>query len=100
MRPTGGLPHHLIRNYMRYPLVVRTTHQDWEFSLTSQMAGADERIQNWRVDSGEIKTLDSKMTQPGCHWFIKALRPDTIQRLERVNWREVAYPRSPTPRLP
>lgn len=91
----------LRRNYTRDPLVVRTTHPDWEFLPTSRMAGADVWMQNWGVGSGDIKTLDSlsKMTQPGCHWFIKELRSGTIQRLKRVNWREVAYPTVSTPRL-
>jgi len=89
------------RDYMRDPMVVRTTDPDWEFLPAGRIAEADCWMQNWGVGFGEIKDPHNlgRIQEPTWHWFLKELRPGTIERLARINMLEDAYPTVSTPRL-
>jgi DNA polymerase III delta prime subunit len=89
------------RGYKREPMFVRTLHPDWEWLPARQIAEADCWMQNWGVGFGEIKDPHNlgKIQEPAWHWFLKERRPGTVQRLKRLNWREVAYPTVSTPRI-
>ena len=89
------------RDYMRDVVVVRTEHPDWVWLPAKQMGDADYWMQCYGVGFGDLKRPDNLgMTDdPSWHWFIRELRPGTIDRLKRLDWQAVAYPTVTTPRI-
>ena len=89
------------RDYMRDVVVVRTEYPDWVWLPAKQMGDADYWMQCYGVGFGDLKRPDNLgMTDdPSWHWFIRELRPGTIDRLKRLDWQAVAYPTVTTPRI-
>jgi hypothetical protein len=89
------------RDYMRDVVVVRTEHPDWVWLPAKQMGDADYWMQCDGVGFGDLKRPDNlgKTDDPSWHWFIRELRPGTIDRLKRLDWQAVAYPTVTTPRI-
>jgi hypothetical protein len=89
------------RDYMRDVVVVRTEHPDWAWLPTKQIGEADYWMQWYGVGFGDIKRPDKlgKIDDPSWHWFIREIRPGTIDRLKRLDWPSVGYPTVTTPRI-
>jgi hypothetical protein len=89
------------RDYMRDQIVVRDTHPDWEWLPAQRNLEADAWMQMWGVGVGDIKAPDNlgKINDWSLHAYIKEIRPGTIERLKRINWREVTYLTLSAPRL-
>ena len=86
---------------MRDVVVVRTEHPDWAWLPTKQIGEADYWMQCYGVGFGDIKRPDNlgKTDDPSWHWFIREIRPGTIDRLKRLDWPSIAYPTVTTPRI-
>jgi hypothetical protein len=89
------------RDYMRDQIVIRDTHPDWEWLPARRNVEADMWMQMWGVGVGDIKPPDNlgKTNDWSSHGFIKEKRPGTLERLKRINWREVTYLTLSSPRL-
>jgi hypothetical protein len=89
------------RDFMRDVVVVRSEHPDWVWLPAKQMGDADYWMQCYGVGFGDLKRPDNlgKTDDPSWHWFIRELRPGTIDRLKRLDWQAVAYPTVTTPRI-
>jgi hypothetical protein len=88
------------RNFMRDQIVIRDTHPDWEWLPARRNLEADAWMQMWGVGVGDIKPPDNlgKTNDWSLHVYVKEIRPGTIERLKRFNWREVTYLTLSSPR--
>ena len=86
---------------MRDQIVIRDTHPDWEWLPARRNVEADAWMQMWGVGVGDIKPPDNlgKTNDWSLHVYVKEIRPGTIERLKRINWREVTYLTLSSPRL-
>jgi hypothetical protein len=92
------------RSTMRDQMVVRTEHPDWLWLGARRIDEADVWMQNrGEAGLGEIKSPDNlgcnQGARPDWHWFIKEVRPGTIERLKRIDWKTVGLPTVTIPRL-
>jgi hypothetical protein len=89
------------RDYRRELIPIIDTHEDWVWLPARRMTEADAWMLNWGIACGEIKPPDKlgRINDPNNHWFIKEIRPGTLDRLQQIKWGEVAHPTTATPRL-
>jgi hypothetical protein len=89
------------RDYPREPMVVFKHHPDWEFLPKSRIGKANVWMQNWGQNAGDIKHPDNlgRTNDPSWHFFIREIRPGTIDRLKAINWHEAAYATTASPRI-
>jgi hypothetical protein len=101
------------RDFMRDQIVIRDTHPDWEWLPVRRNIEADVWMQMWGIGVGDIKPPDNlgeinrgnsrgrikKINDWSSHGFIKEIRPGTIKRLKRINWRDVIHLTLSSPRL-
>jgi hypothetical protein len=52
-----------------------------------------------KINLGNIRGRINKINDYSSHGFIKEIRPGTIERLKRINWRDVIYLTLSSPRL-
>jgi hypothetical protein len=89
------------RDHERAQILVRNEHPDWEWLPKDQPNKADHWIQMYGNNCGDIKRPDNlgRTNDPTFHQFIRAIRPGTIDRLKALDWRNIGYPTTSSPRI-